>query len=435
MIARLQKYIEEEQLLTAADKVLLTVSGGKDSVAMALLFAQLDYPFAIAHCNFQLRGAESDADESFVKELAARLKVPFFSRSFSTSTYAQEQSVSIQMAARQLRYEWFEDLAKMEGYSKIATAHHQDDAIETLLIKKSRKASLEALRGILAKRGNIVRPLLCFSAQEIVDYMQYHDYREDSSNASTAYQRNKIRLEQLPAAVKEDPDLREKLLQEIKENQKRYEALLLEVQRIKEDAWQEEHTHHTLKLASLVCHPEREELLYELLKAYAPLPWEDVFRLIEAESGKYIENERYRLIKDRGQLLISERKARVQDVVMIEEEQQELQQPYRWTFSTIVRAAYQLSSSPLEAALDKDKLSFPLELRLWKAGDRFVPLGMKGHKKISDFLIDQKCTQLEKEQTWVLSSAGEIVWVVGQRIDERYKLVAETEKVYLVQPF
>jgi tRNA(Ile)-lysidine synthase len=435
MIARLQKYIEEEQLLTAADKVLLTVSGGKDSVAMALLFAQLDYPFAIAHCNFQLRGAESDADESFVKELAARLKVPFFCRSFDTSAYAQEQSVSIQMAARQLRYEWFEDLAKMEGYSKIATAHHQDDAIETLLIKKSRKASLEGLRGVVAKRGNIVRPLLCFSAQEIADYMQCHDYREDSSNASTAYQRNKIRLEQLPAAVKEDPDLREKLLQEIKENQKRYEALLLEVQRIREDAWQEQHTHHTLKLASLVRHPEREELLYELLKAYAPLPWEDVFRLIEAKSGKYIENERYRLIKDRGQLLISERKARVQDVVMIEEEQQELQQPYRWTFSTIARAAYQLSSSPLEAALDKDKLSFPLELRLWKAGDRFVPLGMKGHKKISDFLIDQKCTQLEKEQTWVLSSAGEIVWVVGQRIDERYKLVAETEKVYLVQPF
>ena len=431
MIDKLQKHIYEHNLLESNDRLLLTVSGGKDSVCMLHLFVQLDYPLAIAHCNFSLRGINSDEDENFVKNLANQYSLPFFSRRFATNKYAQKKGVSLQMAARDLRYAWFQEL----GFDKIATAHHQDDNIETLLLKKSRKASLEGLCGIPVKNRNIIRPLLCFSVKEIESHLLQNEleWREDASNTSTHYQRNEIRLLQLPRLEKENPEIRKFLLQEITINQQKYAKLQQEVKRLFPIVWKKSDTHRELHLNELLNHPQKEDLTYELLKDYGPFSWQDVFALIEAESGKEIFNQHYRLIKNRSSILISVNKIKKHTAVKIDKKTKAINTPITLSFSVVKRKDSMGLSDNSMALIDFSKLSFPLTLRKWKHGDFFVPLGMKGRKKVSDFMIDEKFSILEKENTWVLCSNDDIVCVVGYRIDERYKLVAQTEKVYLVQ--
>ena len=432
MINKLQKYIHEQNLLESNERLLLTVSGGKDSVCMLHLFAQLDYPLAIAHCNFSLRGADSDEDENFVRGLVIQYGLPFFSKRFATNKYAQEKGVSIQMAARDLRYAWFQEL----GFDKIATAHHQDDNIETLLLKKSRKASLEGLCGIPVKNRNIIRPLLCFSAKEIESHLLQNkwEWREDASNTSAHYQRNEIRLLQLPRLEKENPEIRKLLLQEITINQQKYAKLQQEVKRLFPIVWKKSDTHQELYLSELLNHPQKEDLMYELLKEYGPFSWQDVFALTDSESGKEICNQHYRLIKNRDSLLLVVSKIQKQASVQIDKRICAIEFPISLSFSVLNRSDVVDFSDASMAFIDLSKLSFPLTLRKWKKGDVFIPLGMKGHKKVSDFMVDEKLSILEKENTWVLCSKDDIVWVVGYRLDERYKLVAQTEKVYLVQP-
>ena len=416
MLDKLQQHIVKHNLLESNDRLLLTVSGGKDSVCMLHLFAKLDYPLAIAHCNFSLRGVDSDEDENFVKGLATQYGLPFFSKRFETKKYTQEKGVSTQMAARDLRYAWFQEL----GFDKIATAHHQDDHIETLLLKKNRKASLEGLCGIQVKNGSIIRPLLCFPAQEIDSYLLQNKWgwREDVSNASTDYQRNEIRLLQLPSMEKENPNIRKELLQEIAVNQKKYAAIQEEVKRLFPFVWKKSDAHQELYLKELLNHPKKEELMYQLLKEYGPYPWQDVFALMEAESGKEIRNQYYQK----------------QASIQIDKSICSVELPIPLSFSVLNRSDVMNFSDASMAFIDLSKLSFPLTLRKWKQGDVFVPLGMQGRKKVSDFMVDQKLSILEKENTWVLCSNDDIVWVVGHRLDDRYKLVAQTEKVYLVQP-
>ena len=432
MLDKLQQHIDKHNLLEPNDRLLLTVSGGKDSVCMLHLFAQLDYPLAIAHCNFSLRGDDSDEDENFVKGLATQYGLSFFSKRFETKKYAQEKGVSTQMAARDLRYAWFQEL----GFDKIATAHHQDDHIETLLLKKSRKASLEGLCGIPVKNGNIIRPLLCFPAQEIESHLLQNKWgwREDVSNASTDYQRNEIRLLQLPSMEKENPNIRKELLQEITINQQKYAAIQEEVKRLFPFVWKKSDAHQELYLKELLSHSQKKELMYELLKEYGPLPWQDVFALMEAESGKEIRNQYYRLIKNRDSLLLVANKIQKQASVQIDKSICAIELPIPLSFSVLNRSDVMNLSDASMAFIDFSKLSFPLTLRKWKQGDVFVPLGMQGRKKVSDFMVDEKLSIFEKENTWVLCSNDDIVWVVGHRLDDRYKLVAQTEKVYLVQP-
>ena len=431
MIDKLKKHILEHNLLESNDRLLLTVSGGKDSVCMLHLFVQLNYPLAIAHCNFSLRGADSDEDENFVKGLVNQYGLPFFSKRFSTNKYAQEKGVSIQMAARDLRYAWFQEL----GFDKIATAHHQDDNIETLLLKKGRKASLEGLCGIPVKNRNIIRPLLCFSAKEIESHLLQNKWgwREDTSNTSTHYQRNEIRLLQLPRLEKENPKIRKLLMQEITINQQKYAKLQQEVKRLFPIVWKKSNTHQEMNLNELLNHPQKEDLIYEFLKEYGPFSWQDVFALMESESGKEIFNQHYRLIKNRSSILILINKIEKYAAVKIDKKTKAINTPIPLSFSVTKRKDSISFSDNSMTLIDFSKLSFPLTLRKWKHGDFFVPLGMKGRKKVSDFMIDEKFSILEKENTWVLCSNDDIVCVVGYRIDERYKLVAQTEKVYLVQ--
>ena len=432
MINKLIKYIEKENLFNKDDKILLAISGGKDSVCMFNLFLNLNYDFSIAHCNFQLRGHESDNDQLFVENIANNHSIKFFSKKFNTAEYAKKNNLSIQMAARKQRYDWFLQL----GFDKILTAHHIDDSIETLILKKNKKSSLGALRGIPLKNKNIIRPMLCFYEKEINDYMISNNiqWRDDSSNKLIKYERNNIRLNVLPKMEKNNSNIKEELLLEIEKNKIRYSNLLLEVKKIKDKSWIKYDSHKELLLNDLLTYENKEELLYELLKSYGPFNWRDIFNLASTSTGKKIENQKYIIIKNRGSFLISEKSNTSDEVFFIDENILSITKPISLTFSVVNSLSNQCLKNSKNSTLDYNKLVFPLVLRKWKNGDSFIPLGMKGYKKVSDYMIDEKMSLLQKQNTWVLCSNDDIVSVIGNRIDDRYKLGHQTEKIYLVQP-
>ncbi len=432
MINKLIKHIEKENLLNKDDKILLAISGGKDSVCMFNLFLNLNYDFSVAHCNFQLRGNESDNDQLFVENIANNHSIKFFSKKFNTAEYAKKNNLSIQMAARKQRYDWFLQL----GFDKILTAHHIDDSIETLIFKKNKKSSIGALRGIPLKNKNIIRPMLCFYEKEINYYMISNNiqWRDDSSNKLIKYERNNIRLNVLPKMEKNNSNIKEELLLEIEKNKIRYSNLLLEVKKIKDKSWIKQNSHVELLLNDLLTHENRDELLYELLKSYGPFNWVDIFNLASASTGKKIENQKYIIIKNRGSFLISEKSNISDEVFFIDENISRISKPISLTFSVVNSLSNQCLKNSKNSILDYNKLVFPLFLRKWKNGDSFIPLGMKGFKKVSDYMIDEKLSILQKQNTWVLCSNDDIVSVIGNRIDDRYKLGDQTEKIYLVQP-
>lgn len=432
MLNKLKSFLTEYQLAESNEKLILAVSGGKDSVVMAHLFHQLDYTFAIAHCNFKLRAEDSDEDENFVEELAHKLNVPFYSQSFDTKTYAIENKLSIQMAARDLRYDWFDNLSKKEGYKKIVTAHHQDDAIETLLIKKSRKSSIGALQGIPVKNANIIRPFLTFSVKQIQNYILENsiEYREDKSNSSTHYQRNSIRK----SLQNDSQAKRAKYLDEIERNKNAYNKLLEKCERYKTKFCENKNNGIFLPFEYLLKQDEKQEILYELLKYYGPFSWRDIFSLIDSQVGRYVANTEFRIIRERQGLFLSKISMNLKEQHIININDKLLTYPISIKLSIIDITDFKLIKNSRLAALDYSKLDFPLILRHWRKGDFFVPLGMKGKKKISDYMIDEKFSSFQKENTWVICSLDTIVCIVGHRINDEFKLVPETEKVYLVEP-
>ena len=432
MLNKLKNFINENQLVKANDRLLLAVSGGKDSVVMTHLLHQLNYTFALAHCNFKLRAEDSDGDEKFVKELANKLNVPFYSKSFDTKIYAKENKLSIQMAARDLRYEWFDALCIKEGYQKIATAHHQDDAIETLLIKKSRKASIGALQGILVKNANLIRPLLAFNVKQIQNYTSENsiEYREDKSNLSNKYQRNSIRK----ALKFESQERRVQYLDEIERNKKSYSKIIEKCDRYKTMFCEDKNDGLLLPFKYLLEQEEKQEILYELLKHFGPFSWRDVFSLLESQVGRFVANSEFRIVKERQGLFISKISNNLNEHFSINVNDKLLTSPIRINFSIYDYKDFKLIKNSRLAALDYNKLHFPLKLRTWQKGDVFTPIGMKGKKKVSDFMIDEKFSTYQKENTWVICSLDTIVCIVGYRINEYFKLVPQTEKVYLVEP-
>ena len=432
MLNKLKSFLTEYQLAESNEKLILAVSGGKDSVVMAHLFHQLDYTFAIAHCNFKLRAEDSDEDENFVEELAHKLNVPFYSKSFDTKTYAIENKLSIQMAARDLRYDWFDNLSKKEGYKKIVTAHHQDDAIETLLIKKSRKSSIGALQGIPVKNANIIRPFLTFSVKQIQNYILENsiEYREDKSNSSTHYQRNSIRK----SLQNDSQAKRAKYLDEIERNKNAYNKLLEKCERYKAKFCENKNNGIFLPFEYLLKQDEKQEILYELLKYYGPFSWRDIFSLIDSQVGRYVANTEFRIIRERQGLFLSKISMNLKEQHIININDKLLTYPISIKLSIHDITDFKLIKNSRLAALDYSKLDFPLILRHWRKGDFFVPLGMKGKKKISDYMIDEKFSSFQKENTWVICSLDTIVCIVGHRINDEFKLVPETEKVYLVEP-
>ncbi|MGE0636506.1 MAG: tRNA lysidine(34) synthetase TilS [Bacteroidia bacterium] len=435
MVEEFKKFVIKNVLLKKEDKTLITVSGGRDSVVLCELFHKAKFPFAIAHCNFQLRGKEANDDEVFVKELTSKYKVDFFCKRFKTEKFATQNKLSIQEAARVLRYEWFEEIRSKNAFDLIATAHHKDDELETFFINLIRGTGIAGLHGILPKRGKIIRPLLFASRTEINSFVKKNklQFREDRSNASDKYLRNKIRHKVLPLFEEMNPSFRNTLTEEI--------ARLSEVEKIynhfidlnKKQVF----NNNILSVSALKKVPFASILLYEILKKYdfnADVSAE-VFSSLDSESGKQFFSPTYRLVKDRQRLIITKRNtAKTKKVFSVSQKEKKLIEPLKIELLKVKNSDdFIIPNDSRIACLDFEKLKFPLQIRKWKEGDFFFPLGMKKKKKLSDFFTDIKFSIPDKENTWLLCSDGDIVYVIGKRIDERYKVGKETKTIYLVR--
>lgn len=414
------------------------MSGGIDSVAMVHLFSEGKFNFGIAHCNFKLRGNESDEDEKFVKKLSEKFYVPFFSATFDTGKYAEEKKISIQMAARELRYEWFEKVRKENGFDFIVTAHHLNDSIETVLMNIIRGTGINGLHGILPKQDKIIRPLLFAKRSEIEKFVSANniEFRTDVSNESDKYVRNKIRNQIILLFKEINPSFEETML----ENMERMKSV--------EKVYQQGVTSLRKKLLEFrgkeIFIPIRklqkifpsEFLVYEMLKEFN-FNFHQVQQIVqsfESEPGKVFLSDTHRLLKDRNFLIISPMETDEITYSLIEENQKEVVlADLKLKIKVVENKNFQIPDKPEIACLDFEQLEFPLKIRRWSKGDYFYPLGMKKKKKLSDFFIDRKLPLAEKEKVWVLFSGEKVVWVVNHRIDERFKITDKTKKIYTLE--
>jgi tRNA(Ile)-lysidine synthase len=430
-------YIGEEQLFTTGDKLLLAVSGGVDSVVLCELCHQAGYDFVIAHCNFQLRGAESERDEQFVRQLGERYDKPVLVKRFDTQAYVTENKVSIQVAARELRYAWFGEEATTHHSpltTHILTAHHLDDNVETLLMKFFKGTGIAGLRGIEPKQGKLVRPLLFARKEELLAYAEQHQlaWVEDSSNAQDKYARNYLRHQVIPSLQQLYPTIVNNLADNItrfREVETLYDqAISLHRKKLLEYKGSEVHI-PVLKLKKAT---PLATIIYEIIKDYgfssAQVP--EVVHLLDSETGRFVSAGTHRIIRNRNWLIIAPVAAEEAAHVLIEEGVERVS--FAAGHLQLLRTpanGQQLPTTNNIACLDEKDLQFPLLLRRWKAGDYFYPLGMPKKKKIARFLIDQKVSKTDKEQVWVLESRRKIIWVVGMRIDDRFKVTDHTKTI------
>lgn len=416
---KVTQYINREQLFMPTDKVLVALSGGADSVALLCLLQASGYDCEAAHCNFHLRGAESDRDEAFVRRLCAKRHVPLHIVHFDTLRTAEERHISIEMAARKLRYEWFEQLRRETGASVTAVAHHQDDSVETLLLNLIRGTGINGLRGIRPKNGHIVRPLLCLSRKEITGYLDRigQDYVTDSTNLQDEYTRNKIRLNLLPLMQEINPSVKESILstaEHLDEASALYRKGIDEgIKRVR--------TAEGILIGPLMLEPAPETLLFEILYplGFNAAQVRDIYRTLDGQPGKSVSSEHWRVVKDRKLLLIEPRHQMVQPALAMEEQ----------TFTP----DFAIPRDKTTACFDADKLPHPLSLRPWRHGDSFIPFGMKGKKKVSDYMTDRKFSLPRKERQWVLCCGEDIIWLVGERTDNRFRIDAATKRVLIVR--
>ena len=432
-------FIKKEKLFLPNEKILLAVSGGIDSMVMCHLFHQAGFNFDLAHCNYQLRGNESNKDEDFVETMALKYKVQLYSIRFDTAPFAETQDMSIQMAARELRYNWFEEIRNSYHYNFIATAHHQDDSIETFFINLIRGTGITGLHGILPKQGNIIRPLLFANKTNIIDFAEKSQlkFREDSSNASDKYLRNKIRHHIIPTLKEVNPSIENTLMNTIERLKDAETIVKTQVGKLRKEMVKQVGDTDTISIPELQILNPLSTYLFELLKPYQfnSSTSEEIKNALNGESGKVFYSKTHQVLKDRTLLIISKKKT---DESTKQSQNQETKKKAKGLElvkleSKILPANMEIPQSPNLAALDYDKLTFPLTTRKWKEGDSFYPLGMKGKKKLSDFFIDNKLSLNQKENTWLLTSADNIVWVIGMRIDNRFKVTDKTKKIYLVE--
>ncbi|QHT67497.1 tRNA lysidine(34) synthetase TilS [Rhodocytophaga rosea] len=434
MLEKFLGYTSEKELFQPSDHILLAVSGGIDSVVMSHLFYKAKLNFAIAHCNFGLRGAESDEDELFVKKLAKKYKVPFYSDTFETEAFAQQEKISIQMAARTLRYRWFEQLLNNHGFQYLATAHHLNDILETVLFNLTKGTGISGLHGIQPKLNRIIRPLLFADKEQIYAYVVEHQlaWREDSSNQSSKYQRNLIRNEVIPLLKTINPNLEETIQHTIEKVVSVERIFEEDMHQLKSRLVQQKTDIMYIDFIALQQEFEPVIKLSYLLKEYqfSFTQTKDIWQSLGAESGRRFESPTHTLVKDRTSLIITPKALNEFISTSIEKEQLSFQNEFiHLHFETMDAKDFTITPNSQVACLDLATLQFPLKLRRWKEGDWFCPLGMNKKKKISDFLIDTKVPVNLKSRIWVLTSNGSIVWIVGHRIDNRFKITDKTEQV------
>ena len=434
MQQKVQTYIQDHQLLTQKGRIIVGVSGGTDSVVMLHVLMSLGYDCVIAHCNFHLRMAESDRDELFVRDLAKELKVPYYSVDFETTKYAEEHKISIEMAARDLRYAWFYELLYNHDAQAIAVAHHADDSIETMLMNLVRGTGLKGLTGIQPRNHKVVRPLLCCNRLELETYLVRFDldHIEDSTNASVDYQRNKFRNEVLPLLAEINPSVRQTLYDSLERFEGIWAIYQQSIDAMKQLIVRNGPGLVKMDIDAIKIQEHIPTLMYELLHPYGfgPAVIEQVTGQLDGESGKVFFSETYRLIKDRKYLLISKIDDNPAQDFMITEDETVIEFPFLLKINKQpVTPDFEVSKEITRIHVDASRLTYPLVLRRWKEGDTFFPFGMKQRKKVSDFFIDNKLSLFEKEHSWILVSNNEIVWIVGQRLDNRFCVTNETKEV------
>ncbi|NTW31465.1 MAG: tRNA lysidine(34) synthetase TilS [Bacteroidetes bacterium] len=490
MLKNFKEFISTNELFCKSDKILVAVSGGIDSIVLCHLLGKEGFDFGIAHCNFNLRGKESDGDEKFVKNLAKQLNVPFYVKKFDTQAYSEKHGISIQMAARDLRYSWFEEIRIKNHYDYIATAHHQNDEIETFFINLIRGTGIAGLHGIKAKTGNIVRPLMFAGRNQIDNFASKNkiEYREDSSNASLKYLRNKIRHQLIPLLKEMNPDIENSITNDIKKISQIENVFQSLVEEKKAGIVKHEREIAFIDIEKIYDLQHKELFLFEYLKPYN-FSGEIIKKIsdsLKSLSGKQFFSSTHRLVKDRTQLIISPlNDTNKETIFLIKKNCLEIKTPLHLKFKTFnisnpinsqmglkslcrdhlnypdlkvgaiqnsceqralaqnIKKSNNICDDLFDnseilkkkniACIDNDKLIFPLKLRKWKAGDYFYPYGMKGKKKISDFFTDQKLSLLDKENTWLLCNDNDIIWVVGYRLDNRYRITNKTQRVLIAE--
>ena len=437
-------YIKTESLFQPKDRLLLAVSGGVDSVVLCELCKQAGLDFAIAHCNFKLRGEESDGDETFVKALAEKYGVEFFVKKFDTEKYAQEKNLSIQVAARELRYNWFNELlntiketsireaqkSSLRLVGGLLTAHHADDNMETMLMNFFKGSGINGLKGILPKQKKITRPLLFAAKEQLVQFAKENNlaYREDSSNSSDKYTRNYFRNQLIPGLEKVFPQVKENLLH----NASRFREINCiynnAISQIKKKLITKQGNEIHLPVLKLLHTDALTTVLYEIIKdfGFTAHQTEEVQKLLNSDSGKYVTSASHRILRNRKWLVVSALQETAAGIYLLEDGETEIIYPQgKLSIAKNITPAA-ISKENLVAQLDARGIEFPLLLRKWKTGDYFYPLGMLKKKKLSRFFIDQKMSLNQKENTWVIESNKKIIWIVGIRIDDRFKITSST---------
>jgi len=435
---RFIQFIEQNQLFSRNDKILAAVSGGMDSVLMARLLKEAGFNFSIAHCNFQLRADEANADQQFVKELAEQLNVPFYTTNFDTGIYAAERKISIQMAARELRYQWFQQISQQNGYDRIALAHHQNDAIETILLNLTRGTGIAGMHGILPKNGNLVRPLLFLTREEIADIIKKEgiSYVEDSSNGSAKYARNKLRLEVIPKLKELNPALEDTFGRNLG-HFRNLEILLTEKLAEVRKALFEQHENsiHISIDGIKQLHP-RQFLLFGLLQEYGfnESTVEDIISILDKHPGRMFESETHTIVLDRQKLILTGKQDNEIAPVPIDIKDREARFGHYQLNILHDDSPLIVKDNSMAASVDTEKLIYPLAIRSWQQSDFFHPLGMKAKKKLSDFFIGEKVPLNEKKQVPLLVNGnGDIIWIGGYRLDDRYKVTPKTKKVTIFE--
>lgn len=416
-------FVEEKKMFSLSGKVLVALSGGADSVALLRVLLQAGYACVAAHCNFHLRGEESDRDETFVRNLCGKLRVPLHVTHFDTQAYAASHGISIEMAARELRYAWFEQVRREEGAEVVAVAHHRDDGVETFLLNLTRGTGINGLKGMRPVNGAVVRPLLEVSRKDILDYLHTldQDYVTDSTNLADEFTRNKLRLNVLPLLEEINPSVSEA----ISETARRLADVELVYRKAVSEACARVTTGEgEYSIAGLLSEASPQAVLFELLHPYGfnASQLKDIGRSLEAGSGKRFYAGGYVLLRDRDSLLLK-RQEDVQVTKMLHLHR-----------SILFReAGFELPKNPETAYLDADTVKGELTLRRWESGDRFVPFGMKGFKKVRDYLRDRKFSLFEKENQYVVCEGENIVWLVNERTDNRYRVTEKTERILVLR--
>ncbi|MNJ94946.1 tRNA(Ile)-lysidine synthase [compost metagenome] len=434
MLSKFQNHLSENLSFLKDKKLLIAVSGGIDSMVLLELLKRLDYNITIAHCNFNLRGNESDGDEQFIREYAIKNNIKIFVTNFNTELFASDNKLSIQVAARKLRYVWFEQLLQEKHLDYLLTAHHLDDSIETFLINFTRGTGLEGLTGIPQQNDNIIRPLLPFTRNEIENFAKENNilWREDSSNASDKYFRNKLRHDIIPILKSLNPAFSDSFLQTILNLQQSQslvnDASILVYKKIVTEREGQKH----INIDQLKRLPNYEAYLYQWLSPFGFTAWNDIYNLMDAQSGKQVLSSSYRLLKDREVLILEPLKQIDKQIYEIEEGITEVNEPLTIKLQTVDAISPDYTKNTI--FVNNNLIKFPLFVRKWQEGDYFYPLGMNGQKKkVSKYFKDEKMSLSEKENTWLLCSENKVVWIVGKRADERFKADDTTNLILKIE--